>query len=121
MADPQIRKLTNKQVAKESRLVVLLVGMVGAGIMLFVPGFSLIGFILMVIAVLIVKIYQRPIRQRIESQMRIEAIPQVPNSPVNNKTGDLAERLKKLASLRDDGLISAEDYELKKRHLLEEL
>ena len=115
------KQTVNKQLAKETRLVVLLVGVVGAGVLLFIPGFSLIGIVITVIAILIVKIYQRPVRQRIESQMRTEAISQVPNAPSTSKTGDLAERLKKLASLRDDGLISAEDYELKKTHLLEEL
>ena len=121
MTDPHIRKLVNKQLAKETRLVVLLVGVVGAGVTLFIPGFSLIGLILMVIAILIVKIYQRPIRQRIEVQMKKEALGQVSSAPSSNKSGDPAERLKKLAILRDDGLITAEDYELKKTHLLEEL
>jgi len=120
MVDFEKRKI-NKQVAKETRLVVWLITLAMVGILIFIPGFSLIGIIIIVIAILAAKIYQRPVRQRIESQMKKDAIAQVPEAPLSSKTGDLAERLKKLASLRDDGLISSENYELKKNQLLNEL
>jgi hypothetical protein len=47
-----------------------------------------------------------------------EQAPQAPSAPVAQAAPDYTAELERLAKLRDDGVITAEDFEAKKKQLL---
>jgi hypothetical protein len=49
------------------------------------------------------------------------AVPAAETAPAGGGSGDVAAALESLAGLRDKGLITPEEYEAKKRELLERL
>jgi Short C-terminal domain len=60
----------------------------------------------------------REAQQREEASARQQAGPSGPGQEAQPAAGDYTVELEKLAKLRDDGVITAEDYEAKKKQLL---
>jgi Short C-terminal domain len=57
-------------------------------------------------------------QQQEEASARQQAGPSGPGQEVQPAAADYTVELEKLAKLRDDGVITAEDYEAKKKQLL---
>ena len=53
-----------------------------------------------------------------EDQAAYQEAPQAPPAPASTAGPDYAAELQKLAELRDSGVITAEDFEAKKKQLL---